>query len=103
MAGAATEAAVVAWVEAGEATDAVERAVAVAKSCVSHAVEPVTRNAHQVLGAMGTTLEHGLHRSTLPLLRWRNDFGSARRWDLEIARGAVSPGEGLWAQLAPSA
>lgn len=103
MAGAATEAAVVAWIEAGEATAEVECAVAVAKSCVSHAVEPVTRNAHQVLGAMGTTLEHDLHRYTLPSLHWRNDFGSARHWDLRIARDAIGRGDGLWARLAPLA
>lgn len=101
VATAAVEAAVEAWADAGEANEEVERAVAIAKSCSSHAVDPVTRNAHQVLGAMGTTQEHHLHRFTLPPLRWRADFGSARYWDLRLARGAVEvASDGLWAHLA---
>lgn len=101
VAAAAVEWAVVAWLEAGEPTVEVERAIAVAKSCAAHAVEPVTRNAHQVLGAMGTTLEHDLHRFTLPPLLWRDEFGSARDWDAWIARDAVADGGKLWAKLAP--
>lgn len=101
VATAAVEAAVEAWLAVGEVSDEVERAVAIAKSCSSHAVDPVTRNAHQVLGAMGTTQEHHLHRVALPPLRWRSDFGSARHWDLLLARGAVADGaDGLWAYLA---
>lgn len=98
---AAVEAAVVAWIEAGEFTVAVERAVAVAKSMSSHAVDPVTRNAHQVFGAIGTTREHALHRFTLPPLGWRHDFGGAAEWDEEFATGAVAAGAGaLWASIA---
>ncbi|MFT4233175.1 MAG: acyl-CoA dehydrogenase family protein [Leucobacter sp.] len=103
VAAAATEAAVNALLAAGEVTGEVERAVAVAKSVSAHAVDPVTRNAHQTLGAMGTTLEHRLHRFTLPPLRWRFDFGSARHWDRRLALAAVeaAAGEGgLWASLA---
>ncbi|WP_028655104.1 acyl-CoA dehydrogenase family protein [Nocardioides sp. J54] len=59
-------------------------AVAVAKSCSGHAVAPVTRHAHQVLGAIGTTREHELHRFSMPALAWRADFGTADEWDAEL-------------------
>ena len=52
-------------------------AVAVAKSYTGHASEIVIRHGHQMHGAIGTTLEHSLHRYTNALLNWRNDFGSA--------------------------
>ena len=52
-------------------------AVAVAKSCAGHAASVVVRNAHQVLGAIGTTLEHELHTLTKPILLRRSEYGSA--------------------------
>ena len=54
-------------------------AVAVAKSCVGHAASVVVRGAHQVLGAIGTTLEHELHTLTKPILARRSEFGSRPR------------------------
>ena len=36
--------------------------------------------AHQVHGAIGFTNEHVLHRFTLRLLSWRDDFGSESYW-----------------------
>ena len=36
--------------------------------------------AHQVHGAIGFTNEHVLHRFTLRLLSWRDDFGSESHW-----------------------
>ena len=36
--------------------------------------------AHQVHGALGFTGEHVLHRFTLRLLSWRDDFGSESHW-----------------------
>lgn len=95
---ALARAAVVAAVrEAEDATDltAVTPAVAVAKSCASHAVAPVTRHAHQVLGAMGTTREHELHRFSMPALGWRGDFGTGEDWDAEL--GGVVEASGLTA------
>ena len=35
-----------------------------------------SRNAHQVLGAIGTTLEHELHTLTKPILARRSEYGS---------------------------
>ena len=49
--------------------------------------------AHQVHGAIGFTNEHILHRYTLRLLSWRDDFGSESYWaaalgELVARRGA---------------
>jgi len=48
---------------------------------------------HQVHGAIGFTKEHVLHRFTLRLLSWRDDFGNESYWasalgNLVAARGA---------------
>jgi alkylation response protein AidB-like acyl-CoA dehydrogenase len=49
--------------------------------------------AHQVHGAIGFTKEHILHRYTLRMLAWRDDFGNESYWAAELgnriaARGA---------------
>ena len=36
--------------------------------------------AHQVFGAIGFTSEHILHRYTLRMLAWRDDFGNESHW-----------------------
>jgi hypothetical protein len=55
------------------------------------------RNAHQVHGAIGTTREHVLHRVTVPILAWTNDFGSVAEWDALIEQTARDAGDaGLW-------
>ncbi|MDN5789957.1 MAG: acyl-CoA/acyl-ACP dehydrogenase [Micrococcales bacterium] len=72
-------------------------AVGVAKSCVGHASSVVVRNAHQVLGAIGTTLEHELHLLTKPVLVRRSEFGSIHEWDETLMRLAASAGrDRLW-------
>jgi acyl-CoA dehydrogenase len=57
--------------------------------------------AHQVHGAIGFTNEHVLHRFTLRLLSWRDDFGSESYWaallgELTARRGANQ----FWPMLA---
>ena len=57
--------------------------------------------AHQVHGAIGFTNEHVLHRYTLRLLSWRDDFGSESYWaarlgELIARRGANQ----FWPMLA---
>jgi acyl-CoA dehydrogenase len=42
--------------------------------------------AHQVFGAIGFTKEHILHRLTLRMLTWRDDFGSESYWAAELGR-----------------
>jgi len=49
--------------------------------------------AHQVFGAIGFTSEHILHRYTLRMLGWRDDFGNESHWAAALgnriaARGA---------------
>jgi acyl-CoA dehydrogenase len=42
--------------------------------------------AHQVHGAIGFTNEHILHRFTLRLLSWRDDFGSESYWAATLGK-----------------
>jgi acyl-CoA dehydrogenase len=71
--------------------------VAVARSCAGHAASVVVRNSHQAMGAIGTTLEHELHRYTLGALAWRSEFGSTASWDTVVADAARAAGSsGLW-------
>ena len=42
--------------------------------------------AHQVFGAIGFTQEHILHRFTLRMLSWRDDFGNESFWAAELGR-----------------
>lgn len=71
--------------------------VGVAKSCTGHAASVVVRNAHQVLGAIGTTLEHELHVLTRPILVRRSEYGSVHEWDETLAELAVHAGrDRLW-------
>lgn len=75
-------------------------AVAVAKSSVGHAASVVVRNAHQVLGAIGTTLEHELHTLTKPILARRSEYGSLYDWDETLTTLASSAGhDRLWSLI----
>ncbi len=75
-------------------------AVGVAKSCVGHGSSVVVRGAHQVLGAIGTTLEHELHTLTKPILARRSEYGSLHEWDETLTSLAVSAGhDRLWSLM----
>ncbi len=79
------------------ADDGLLFSVAVARSVCGHAGSAVVRNAHQVHGAIGTTMEHVLHRVTMPILAWTNDFGSVAEWDALLEAAAREAGDaGLW-------
>ena len=57
--------------------------------------------AHQVHGAIGYTREHILHRFTLRLLTWRDDFGNESQWAVDLGnRVAANGAEELWPLLA---
>ncbi|WP_067903016.1 acyl-CoA dehydrogenase family protein [Nocardia vaccinii] len=74
---------------------------AVARSCGGHATSVVVRNAHQLHGAIGTTLEHKLYRYTLPATAWRSEFGSTSFWDQRVATLSRETGrDGLWSLVA---
>lgn len=57
--------------------------------------------AHQVFGAIGFTKEHILHRYTMRLLSWRDDFGNESQWALELGtRIAARGADELWPFMA---
>jgi acyl-CoA dehydrogenase len=57
--------------------------------------------AHQVLGAIGFTKEHILHRYTLRLLSWRDDFGNESHWASALGAMVARRGsDNFWPMLA---
>jgi acyl-CoA dehydrogenase len=57
--------------------------------------------AHQVLGAIGFTQEHVLHRFTLRMLSWRDDFGNESYWANELGkRVALRGADEFWPWVA---
>ncbi|OLP03022.1 acyl-CoA dehydrogenase [Mycolicibacterium porcinum] len=101
LARAATEAALHTAIGTDWQSAQLDFQIATARSCVGHAASVVTRNAHQVHGAIGTTHEHRLHEFTRAALAWRSEFGSVRFWDGRVAAAAVGAGgQQLWALIA---
>ena len=81
--------------------DAVLLEVAAAKIRVGEAAGEGAGIAHQVLGAIGFTREHVLHRFTQRLWAWRDDFDNESAWAVRLgALVAAGGGEGLWPLLA---
>jgi acyl-CoA dehydrogenase len=71
--------------------------VAVARSTAGRAATVGVRLGHQLHGAIGTTLEHELHRSTLAAVSWRSEHGSTHAWEARVAQAARDAGpDGLW-------
>jgi len=57
--------------------------------------------AHQVHGAIGFTSEHILHRFTLRMLGWRDDFGSESHWAAALGGHIAKRGaDRFWPMLA---
>jgi acyl-CoA dehydrogenase len=57
--------------------------------------------AHQVLGAIGFTKEHVLHRFTRRLWAWRDDFGNESYWAVRLGSMVAKQGaDALWPMLA---
>jgi alkylation response protein AidB-like acyl-CoA dehydrogenase len=57
--------------------------------------------AHQVFGAIGFTKEHVLHRFTLRMLSWRDEFGSESYWAAELGKRVAKLGaEEFWPMVA---
>lgn len=75
--------------------------IAAAKIRCSEAAEVGTGIAHQVHGAIGFTDEHILHRFTLRLLSWRDEFGDETFWSLKLGEFITARGpRELWPLLA---
>ena len=101
----------VAIAAAGSAADAIANAstfdeavfleVASAKIRVGEAATEGAGIAHQVLGAIGFTQEHTLHRFTRRLWAWRDDFGNESAWAVKLGTLVAAKGaDGLWPMLA---
>jgi alkylation response protein AidB-like acyl-CoA dehydrogenase len=86
---------------AGFADDAVFLEVAAAKIRSAQAAAEGAAIAHQVHGAIGFTREHVLHRFTLRLLAWRDDFGNESQWGAALGNRVAARGaEEFWPLLA---
>lgn len=83
------------------AHEAVFLEAASAKIRVGEAATEGAGIAHQVLGAIGFTQEHILHRFTRRLWGWRDDFGSESVWAVKLGNLVAAKGaDGLWPMLA---
>lgn len=71
-------------------------ATAKIQACI--AATDVARIAHQLHGAVGTAREHELHRHTLALWSWREEFGAEHLWARRLAEEAMTAPD-LWAWL----
>ncbi|MGM4895335.1 acyl-CoA dehydrogenase family protein [Tardiphaga sp. 839_C3_N1_4] len=81
--------------------DALFLEAAAAKIRCSEAAEKGAAIAHQILGAIGFTQEHILHRYTLRALAWRDDFGSESYWAVELGKLVAARGaDELWPLVA---
>ncbi|WP_030168159.1 MULTISPECIES: acyl-CoA dehydrogenase family protein [Actinomycetes] len=61
-----------------------EMTVAIAKAQSARASRVVSRNSHQVHGAIGFTLDHQLRHFTLKTLAWQQEFGGDRVWNTRV-------------------
>jgi acyl-CoA dehydrogenase len=96
---AATTLAVAAAVDHGFAAQQTDYAAAVAKVVVGRAVGPVTRIAHQLHGAIGTTAEHSLWLATTRAQTWSTEFGCKAEYARRLGRMALEAASGeqaLW-------
>ncbi len=81
--------------------DAIFLEAASAKIRSAEAAQEGAAIAHQVHGAIGFTREHVLHRFTLRVLGWRDDFGNESHWAVELGKRVASRGaDAFWPLLA---
>jgi len=78
--------------QAGAFDDAVFFETASAKIRTAEAATESAAIAHQVFGAIGFTQEHVLHRFTLRMLSWRDDFGNESYWAAELGKHVARRG-----------
>jgi acyl-CoA dehydrogenase len=87
--------------QAASYDDAVFLEAAAAKIRSGEAATEGAAIAHQVHGAIGFTQEHVLHRFTLRVLSWRDDFGNESYWAAALGNMiAQSGGNNFWPLLA---
>lgn len=86
---------------ANEFDDAVFLEATAAKIRSAEAAEEGAAIAHQVHGAIGFTNEHILHRYTLRMLSWRDDFGNESHWAAVLGNRVAARGaEEFWPLVA---
>ena len=74
---------------------------AAAKIRSAEAAQEGAAIAHQVHGAIGFTNEHILHRYTLRMLAWRDDFGNESHWAVELGNKIAKRGaDDFWPLVA---
>jgi acyl-CoA dehydrogenase len=78
--------------QAGRFDEGVFLEGACAKIRTAEAAREGAAIAHQVFGAIGFTQEHVLHRFTLRMLSWRDDFGNESYWAVELGKRIASRG-----------
>jgi acyl-CoA dehydrogenase len=87
--------------QAGDFDEAKFLEVASAKIRTAEAAAEGSAIAHQVFGAIGFTQEHILHRFTLRMLSWRDDFGNESYWAAELGQRVARGGAGeFWPLVA---
>jgi len=95
----------------GSAADTIAQAEGFAEAVLLEAASAKVRTAeaategaaiaHQVFGAIGYTKEHVLHRFTLRMLSWRDDFGNESYWAAELGKHVARRGaEEFWPLVA---
>jgi alkylation response protein AidB-like acyl-CoA dehydrogenase len=85
----------------GDFDDAIFLEATAAKIRSAEAAEAGAAIAHQVHGAIGFTNEHILHRYTLRMLAWRDDFGNESHWAAALGNRVAALGaEEFWPLVA---
>ena len=81
--------------------DAIFLEATAAKIRSAEAAQEGAAIAHQVHGAIGFTSEHILHRYTLRMLAWRDDFGNESHWAVALGNRIAARGvEEFWPLVA---
>jgi len=80
----------------GILSESAELAVADSRACIGLAARVVARNAHQVHGAIGSTLDHQLRHFSLRASAWRNEYGTQRYWKEVVGPGRWTVDGGIW-------
>jgi acyl-CoA dehydrogenase len=74
--------------------------IAIARARIGEAVGPATEIAHQVHGAMGYTMDHGLNLRSRRLWCWRDEYGTELHWQRRIGKQVVANGaDQLWSLI----
>ncbi len=81
--------------------DAIFLEATAAKIRSAEAAQEGAAIAHQVHGAIGFTSEHILHRYTLRMLAWRDDFGNESHWAAALGNKIAARGvDDFWPLVA---